>query len=417
MSKIFIQIGSYRDPELLPTLDCLLKTAKYPENLTFGIVWQRNIKDAWDNLDPYLNDKRFRILDVKYDESGGMGWARSETQKLYDGETYTLQIDGHMRFAQDWDKKLLDNMEYLHKISSKPILTGYAFQYDPSNDKDLKPIASTLRPIDFKSNGILFFKSFANKPNEYHKPYRARLVGGHLLFTVGQHCKEYAYDPQLYYAGDELMLSVRSYTLGYDLFHPHENFIWHYYKRSAAQKHWTDIDIDTMNDKESYNIKRIQQMLGQADYGIDLGNYGLGQQRSLQDYEKYSGIYLTSKRVLKSAMIGIEPPVKYKNKYIHDQDFVKSFDLSVKDFQRSFILNFHKNQPLTKIAIDFIALDRSVLLSKNLNIDYIQKNEVIRLIYNGEKKPMGFNLKCYNTTSKDAKINISKSLEPDTQWV
>jgi len=42
MTKIFIQIASYRDPELLPTLNSALCNAKYPENLTFGIVWQRS---------------------------------------------------------------------------------------------------------------------------------------------------------------------------------------------------------------------------------------------------------------------------------------------------------------------------------------------------------------------------------------
>lgn len=417
MTKIFIQIASYRDPELLPTLNCLLNTAKYPENLTFGIVWQRNSTDTWDNLDPYLNDQRFRILDVPYDQSGGMGWARSETQKLYDNETYTLQIDGHMRFAQDWDKSLLYNIEYLHKISNKPILTAYAFQYDPNNDTDLKPIASTLRPIDFKSNGILFFKSFANNHNQYNKPYRARLIGGHFLFTIGQHCKEYAYDPNLYYAGDELTLSLRSYTLGYDLFHPHNNVIWHYYKRSSAQKHWSDTAHNDINEKEQLNIKRVQQMLGQADYGIDLGIYGLGKSRSIDDYEKYSGIYLRDKKVLKSAMLGIEPPVKYKNKYLLQQDLVKTFDVNIKDFQRNFILNFHKNQTLDRIELDLIALDRSKIHSQQLSIQDIISKEILCVKYNGFKKPMAFDLRCYSNKDQNPKIKISKDLEEDTQWI
>jgi len=417
MTKIFIQIASYRDPELLPTLNSLLSAAKYPENLTFGIVWQRSVEDKWDSLDPYLADNRFKILDVPHDQSGGMGWARSETQKLYDNETYTLQIDGHMRFAQDWDKSLMDNMDYLHKISNKPILTAYAFQYDPNNDKDLKPIASTLSPIDFKSNGILFFKSFANKHNQYNKPYRARLIGGHFLFTLGQHCKEYAYDPNLYYAGDELTLSVRSYTLGYDLFHPHNNVIWHYYKRSSAQKHWNNINKNDMNYKEQINIKRIQQMLGQVDHGIDLGIYGLGKNRSIEDYEKYSGIYLRDKRVLKSAMVGIEPPVKYKNKYSLRQDFIKTFDVNIKDFQRNFILNFHKNQNLDKIELDLIALDKSILLTKQLNIQDIINSTAIPLKYVGIKKPMAFDLRCYANGSSEPKIKISKDLEEDTQWI
>ncbi len=45
--KIFVQIASYRDPELLPTIrDCIDK-AKYPENLTFGICWQHDETESF----------------------------------------------------------------------------------------------------------------------------------------------------------------------------------------------------------------------------------------------------------------------------------------------------------------------------------------------------------------------------------
>ena len=50
MSTIFISIASYRDPQLLFTLrDCINK-ADNPANLRFGIAWQHNIEDEWDNF-------------------------------------------------------------------------------------------------------------------------------------------------------------------------------------------------------------------------------------------------------------------------------------------------------------------------------------------------------------------------------
>lgn len=411
MSKIFIQIASYRDPELLPTLHNLLCNAKYPDNLSFGLVWQHNIEDRWDHLDPYLSDKRFRIMGVDYRDSGGMGWARSKTQSLYDDETYTMQLDGHMRFSKHWDKHLLEMMNNLHKRSDKPFLTAYAFQYEPSEDKNLRPIASTLLPVGFKSNGILFFRSVANKPNQYNQPYRARLVGGHFFITLGQHCKDYAYDPNLYYAGDELTLAVRSYTLGYDLYHPHRNLAWHYYKRSSDKKHWTDYK-ELVNPKEEYNIKRIQQMLGQADYGIDLEKYGLGSERSLDQYEQYSGIYLRKKQILKSAMDGEEPPVTIKS---IDQELVKTFNVSIKEYQRQFILNFKGK--LDYIKITLISLDRENLITIDKSISYLKSNEIINLQYSGEKKPMAFRLECYELNNSMPKIKVEKDLEPDIQWI
>ena len=92
MSKIFVKIASYRDPELVPTIRDLIAKAKYPENLTFGICWQR---DETESLEEFTNDPRFRVIDVPYYESKGLCWARSKIQKLWQGEQYTLQLDSH----------------------------------------------------------------------------------------------------------------------------------------------------------------------------------------------------------------------------------------------------------------------------------------------------------------------------------
>ena len=46
--KIFIQIASYRDKELRPTVKDSLEKATYPERLTFGICWQHHKKDDFE---------------------------------------------------------------------------------------------------------------------------------------------------------------------------------------------------------------------------------------------------------------------------------------------------------------------------------------------------------------------------------
>ena len=65
-AKIFIQIASYRDPQLNPTLKNCIENAKYPKNLVFSIAWQHSKDDEWDNLDEYKNDPRFKIIDIDY---------------------------------------------------------------------------------------------------------------------------------------------------------------------------------------------------------------------------------------------------------------------------------------------------------------------------------------------------------------
>ena len=86
--KIFVQIASYRDPELLPTIRDCINNAKHPENLTFGVCWQH---DETESMKEFANDPRFKILDYHWSLSKGLCWARSEIQKLWDDEEYTMQ--------------------------------------------------------------------------------------------------------------------------------------------------------------------------------------------------------------------------------------------------------------------------------------------------------------------------------------
>ena len=97
--KIFIQIASYRDPQLVLTVKDAIDKAKKPKNLVFSIARQFHPDDKFDDLSEYQKDKRFKILDIPYQDSQGVCWARNLTQQLYDGEEYTMQIDSHMRFA------------------------------------------------------------------------------------------------------------------------------------------------------------------------------------------------------------------------------------------------------------------------------------------------------------------------------
>jgi hypothetical protein len=158
MSTIFVQIASFRDPQLNPTLEDLISKAKYPKKLRIGICNQYNENDEF-NLDHYRKDKRFRIIDVKDIDSPGVCWARNQVQQLYSGETYTLQIDSHMRFEQDWDKTLIDMIKDLQsKGYPKPLLTGYVSSFDPDNDPQGRVTEPWRMTFDrFIPEGAVFF--------------------------------------------------------------------------------------------------------------------------------------------------------------------------------------------------------------------------------------------------------------------
>ena len=66
MESIFIQIASYRDPELIPTIDNLLANADYPDRLVLCVAHQYSKDDKWDNLQKYADDSRFIIIQIPY---------------------------------------------------------------------------------------------------------------------------------------------------------------------------------------------------------------------------------------------------------------------------------------------------------------------------------------------------------------
>lgn len=298
---IFIQIASYRDPELLPTImDCLEK-ARNPHRLRFGICWQNCKDDKFDDLSSFQNDERFRILDINYQESLGCCWARHNIQKLWEGETYTLQIDSHMRFHPNWDSLMID---YLHKCESdKPIISIYpnAYEYDSCIPLSIQP--AFMRVLSFDDDCIPTFQGDCIQKNWMllRKPIPGRFLAAGFIFTLGKFCQECVYDPEIYFRGEEISLAARSYTHGYDIFHPHKNIIWHLYNTPKVEHkrstHWKDHSEHIERDKESRN--RIKKLFGIGCEKEDLGLYGFGKERTLEEYLDYAGIDLANKKVLK----------------------------------------------------------------------------------------------------------------------
>lgn len=339
--KIFVQIASYRDPELVPTIKDCLEKAKYPERLTFAICWQHSLEDEWDNLDEFKDNPNFTIIDIPWNESKGLCWARHLIQKEWKGEEYTLQIDSHHRFIQNWDEEMIDMLKLT--ASPKPLITSYAGMYDPKEDKLLNQEPYKMVPDRFTDGGtILFFPHSIPDWKSLEKPIPARFVSGHFFFTLGIHCKEYKYDPNIYFAGDEISLSIRSYTLGYDLFHPHRLLIWHEYTREGRTKHWTDFNDDTKNkglveknwwEMDSDSKRRLRHMLQEEDNGIDLGEYGLGTVRSHRDYELYAGIDFGSRQLHPKAKKGIDPPTttEEETEWVEPVVLTKSINLNWDD--------------------------------------------------------------------------------------
>jgi len=307
-ARIFVQIAAYRDRELLPTLaDCLARAAD-PSRLRFGIYWQR---DESESLGDYVDDARFRIIDVDYRRARGPCWARHRIQGLYQGESYTLHLDSHHRFVDGWDDLCVQMLCDLQRAGvSKPILTSYAPIYDPERDPEGRvPVPFRIKFHKFAANGLVeVLPAAMNEHGERDTPIPARFFSAHFAFTLGSFCTEVRYDPKLYFFGEEPTLAVRAFTHGYDLFHPHKLILWHYYGRNEVPKHWSDDSLWYFHDQRSQ--QRARQLLGidETSCELDFGPYGLGTVRSLRDYQVFAGIHYGMRGVSDHTLRDEPPP-------------------------------------------------------------------------------------------------------------
>lgn len=344
MSAIFIQIASYRDPELIPTLDSLFNNAKNPNNINIGLVWQ---KDETESIGKYYNDSRLRIIEIPYQEAKGVCWARNLCQSLYRGETYTLQLDSHHRFTKDWDVTLIKMIKDLQKKGhKKPLLTSYLPSYDPKTEEKVN-IPWRLEFMRFLPEGPAFpSPGYIDNYKELKEPLQSRFYSAHFTFTLGQFCTEVPHDPNLYFHGEEPSIAARAYTWGYHLFHPHKVVAWHEYTRNGKPKHWDDCPWADNNNQSYKRYRKLFSIKEEKYDEKEFGRYGLGKIRTLDEYKAYSGVDLSGMKVQQHVLDHILPP--NTEVYQTDEEYEQSFVSLQKH-----VIHIHKDEVDPTIDYDF----------------------------------------------------------------
>ncbi len=279
MKNIYVQIPAYRDKELGPTLLDLVEKAEKADALRIGVLWQRAEGDTLPEA--VRANPNFEILECPYQESRGCNWARSQLQERWQGEPYTLFLDSHHRFVPAWDRHLIEMHESLKGIGvQKPLITSYLPSYDPRND----PTARALDPLQIwgrsREQGMLIYLVAHPIPmwRSLKEPIPARFASLHFVFADGTFNREIVLDDQVYFFGDEVVLALRAFTHGYDLFHPHYVLGWHLYDRSFTRTtHWEDhSDYRERNERSCDRLRDIF-------LGID--DEALGSLRTVEEYE------------------------------------------------------------------------------------------------------------------------------------
>lgn len=237
--EILIKIASYRDPELTKTIESALSTALHPENLRFAIVDQVG-RETVGQLAPYRADPRFRMTEVEWPMSLGLGWARRMCDRMWRGEGFTLQIDSHMRFQAGWDAALINDIE----LTQDPyaIISCYPAVYYIDSGRDVLQNTHTHRIVcdAIDSAGVPELRAGENSA----ALAPVYLVAGGFQFSRGSVNVDVPNHENVFY-GDESVQAVRLFTHGYNIYAPTRVPLHHLYERHK----WMPVEYWSENVK------------------------------------------------------------------------------------------------------------------------------------------------------------------------
>jgi hypothetical protein len=297
---IFVSVASYRDNLCSNTLQSLFENAKYPYNIFVGLCQQNKDGDldCLTNINQYKSN--IRVIKIPYTEAKGPTYARYLCSTLYNGETYFFQIDSHTLFTKDWDIKCINMLKNLQNntLNSKIIISHYPRDFEDKQNYENNKTQVPLMCESHWINDIISFKGaeIHETNNVLTKHY---FIAAGMLFTNGQFLVDVPFDPDLPYlfTGEEILLSARAYTNGYDIYNPSENIIYHYYIRKKENKIWND--VKEYNDKGA--LSKVKYLLKIKEDGLtdDMKKsallYGLGNKRTLEQFYKETGININKK--------------------------------------------------------------------------------------------------------------------------
>lgn len=270
--SVFLSLVSFRDEFCPSTLKEAFNKAKNPEKLFVGLVQQNceddkcrsgileggKQEDVKSDPDCYLlfcsspegkkycNDGNIRLLKIKESESLGPYMARYFASKLYSGEEWYMQIDSHMTFLQDWDALSIEMLNAAP--AKKPVIS----HYPPPHTADLVEKSKVAAPrlcgpvfatSDLESQIIRLEGSYNYDSVKLDVPRFAPFVAAGYLVAHSDILRDVPFDPFLPYIfmGEEILLSARLWTSGYDIFSPTHSLLGHHYVRNHKPKFWESI--------------------------------------------------------------------------------------------------------------------------------------------------------------------------------
>ena len=352
--SIFISISSYRDDTCAATLKRAFERAARPERISAGIV-QQNCQSqtkcftgtGWGNTRrwvprpgpdedcaeafcasalgrPHCEAGRVRILRLDEIDSLGPFFSRFVNSRLWRAENFYLQIDAHTDFRSSWDLSMVEQMRNTPTYP-KSVISNYPPGGTPKHDTEWaapNPLASpgeshappsALCSCTFETAGagrytVRLGENGREISTNRHIPRRTCFVAAGFFIAHGSLVDAVGFDPFLPYLfmGEELALSLRFWTHGYDLYAPSVDVLQHEYVRKHAPKFWESVgevysNPGIHNELTDLIVQRVQHLakfpeadapekVQPASLLTRMSEFGPGPVRSEKDFAKNMGL-------------------------------------------------------------------------------------------------------------------------------
>lgn len=303
---IFVSVASYRDAQCHQTIKDMYAKARRPERVFVGVC-EQNSGDVMercvaDDASSKIVTKNIRRITMPHKEAKGPTYARYLCSTLYRGQTYYMQVDSHTTFVKDWDVVAISE---LHKTKNprRSVLSTYPND-DTSYTISTKDVPMMCSAKFDQPHGLPTFEAQMKPPSFYgDKPRESAFVAGGFFFAPGRIIRDVPFQPNTPYIfqGEEILLSARFWTHGYDIYTPSKNICLHTYTRKDAPKFWTDLGNGAeYKEQKAESEKRVRRLLKLEGPPLEDPMYGLGEARSIEEFWAHAGLDPQNKKQIKS---------------------------------------------------------------------------------------------------------------------
>jgi hypothetical protein len=286
--SVFLSLAAFREHLLKDTLVYAFSNAKHPESLFVGAVVQNcfgkvlddmtidttglpcktgmqvvgkneqgkdqtKVSDAPPDVNgiadfcampeyaKYCTNGQVRALYVHESESQGPAMARYYASKLWGGETYFVQVDSHLQFAEHWDAKYIAE-SLATRNYPKSVLSSYppGFANGVSESNGARLCSCETKKED--PNPIIRINVGVGYHGNEPRPTQIPFIAAGFFFAHASFLTEIPFDPLIpwCFMGEEIALSMRAWTHGWDIYAPRKNLIAHQYRpgRMGLPKFW-----------------------------------------------------------------------------------------------------------------------------------------------------------------------------------